>query len=105
MSTRLSIADGLAVMALLLAGVAAATGHLVSGLYRDMAEMVREARAAETILSTKLAYSFPRYPHSALPSSSQRVLPKRSSKAMAARHGITYFDDWTSEHRARYGLD
>jgi hypothetical protein len=34
MSTRFSIADGLAVMALLLAGVAAATGFLVSGLYR-----------------------------------------------------------------------
>ena len=26
-------------------------------------------------------------------------------EAMAARHGITYFDDWTSELRARYGLD
>ena len=24
--------------------------------------------------------------------------------AMAARHGITYFDDWTDELRSRYGL-
>ena len=23
---------------------------------------------------------------------------------MAARHGITYFDDWTQELRSRYGL-
>ena len=25
-------------------------------------------------------------------------------EAMAARHGITYFDDWTADLRARYGL-
>ncbi len=49
MSTRSNITDGLAVMALLLAGVAAATGLLVSGLYRDTAEMVREARAADLV--------------------------------------------------------
>ena len=49
MSTRSNVTDGLAVMALLLAGVAAATGLLVSGLYRDTAEMVREARAADLV--------------------------------------------------------
>lgn len=49
MSTRFSIADGLAVTALLLAGVAGATGVLVSGLYQDTAEMVREARAADLV--------------------------------------------------------
>jgi quercetin dioxygenase-like cupin family protein len=26
-------------------------------------------------------------------------------EAMAARHGITYFDDWTEDLRARYGLE
>jgi cytochrome d ubiquinol oxidase subunit II len=48
-STRFSLADRLAVMALVLAGVAAATGLLVSGLYRDTAEMVRQARAADLV--------------------------------------------------------
>ena len=49
MGTRSDITDGLAVVALLLAGAAAATGLLVSGLYRDTAEMVREARAADLV--------------------------------------------------------
>lgn len=26
-------------------------------------------------------------------------------EAMAARHGITYFDDWTDDLRARFGLE
>jgi hypothetical protein len=46
---RLKVADGLAVLALLLAAVAATVGLLVSGLYRDTAEMVREARAADLV--------------------------------------------------------
>ncbi len=43
------IGDRLAVAALALAAVAAAAGLLVSGLYRDTAEMVREARAADLV--------------------------------------------------------
>ena len=49
MSERLEVADRLAVVALVLAAVAAAAGILVSGLYRDTAEMVREARAADLV--------------------------------------------------------
>jgi len=45
----LKVADGLAVLALFLAAVAATVGLLVSGLYRDTAEMVREARAADLV--------------------------------------------------------
>ncbi|MDQ3781716.1 MAG: cupin domain-containing protein, partial [Actinomycetota bacterium] len=36
------------------------------------------------------------------------ALPDDASReefeAMAARHGITYFDDWTTDLRARHGL-
>jgi hypothetical protein len=46
---RLKVADDLAVVALLLAAVAATVGLLESGLYRDTAEMVREARAADLV--------------------------------------------------------
>ena len=49
MSERLKFADRLALAALLLAAVAAATGLLVSGLYRDPAEGVRQARAADLV--------------------------------------------------------
>ncbi len=49
MSEGARIADRLAVVALVLAAVAAAAGLLVSGLYRDTAEMVREARAADLV--------------------------------------------------------
>jgi hypothetical protein len=41
--------DRLAYIALVLAAVAAAAGLLVAGLYRDTAEMVREARAADLV--------------------------------------------------------
>ena len=41
--------DRLAYVALVLAAIAAAAGLLVSGLYRDTAEMVREARAADLV--------------------------------------------------------
>jgi hypothetical protein len=49
MSPRSTFADNLAVVALLLAAIAAAAGLLVSGLYRDTAEMVRQARAADLV--------------------------------------------------------
>ena len=49
MSKRSNVPDGLAVMAFLLAAIAAAAGLLVSDLYRDTAEMVREARAADLV--------------------------------------------------------
>ena len=49
MSERSNVPDGLAVMAFLLAGIAAAAGLLVADLYRDTAEMVREARAADLV--------------------------------------------------------
>jgi hypothetical protein len=52
MSARLTVADTLAVVALLLAAVAAAVGLLMAGLYRDTAEMVREARAADLVTLT-----------------------------------------------------
>ncbi len=44
-----SVADGFAFGALLLAAIAAAVGLVASGLYRDTAEMVREARAADLV--------------------------------------------------------
>ncbi len=44
-----SVADGLAGAVLLLAVVAAGLGLAASGLYRDTAEMVREARAADLV--------------------------------------------------------
>jgi hypothetical protein len=43
------VADGLAVGALLLAAIAATVGLVATGLYRDTAEMVREARAADFV--------------------------------------------------------
>jgi hypothetical protein len=49
MTLRLNFADRLALAALLLAAVAAAAGLLVSGLYRDTAEGVRQARAADLV--------------------------------------------------------
>lgn len=48
-SPRRMVADRLAVVALVLAAVAALVGLVVSGLYRDTAEMVREARAADLV--------------------------------------------------------
>ena len=56
MTPRLKAADGLAVGALLLAAIAAAVGLVATGLYRDMAEMVREARAADLVT---LAFAVP----------------------------------------------
>lgn len=47
MNPRVKFADFIAVGALLLAAVAAAASLIVSGLYRDTPEMVREARAAD----------------------------------------------------------
>ena len=49
MTTRLKVADWLAFTALLLAAVAAAAGLAVSGLYRDTAEGVRQARATDLV--------------------------------------------------------
>lgn len=49
MTPSLKFADRLALAALLLAAVAAATGLLVSDLYRDPAEGVRQARAADLV--------------------------------------------------------
>ncbi len=49
MTPRLRVADGLAVGALLLAAIAAGVGLVATGLYRDTAEMVREARAADLV--------------------------------------------------------
>lgn len=49
MTLRLNFADRLALAALLLAAVAAAAGLLVSGLYRDTAEGVRQARATDFV--------------------------------------------------------
>jgi hypothetical protein len=44
-----SFGDRLAYTALVLAAIAAAAGLLVAGLYRDPAEMVRQARAADLV--------------------------------------------------------
>ena len=47
--THTDMADRLAFLALVLAGGAAATGLAVPGLYRDAAEMVREAQATDLV--------------------------------------------------------
>ena len=49
MTSRIKFADRLALAALLLAGVAAAAGLLVSGLYRDTDEGIRQARATDLV--------------------------------------------------------
>jgi hypothetical protein len=49
MTPKLRFADRLALAGLLLAAVAAAAGLLVSGLYRDTAEGVRQARATDLV--------------------------------------------------------
>jgi|GEM_PF-4518271 len=49
MSTRRRLADRLAVVALPLAAVAAAAGLLVTGLYRDPPEGIRQARATDLV--------------------------------------------------------
>lgn len=49
MTSRLKLADRLALIALLLAAVAATAGLLVPGLYRDTAEGVRQARATDLV--------------------------------------------------------
>ncbi|HEY5473333.1 MAG TPA: hypothetical protein VIK32_09105, partial [Candidatus Limnocylindrales bacterium] len=49
MTPRLKFADQLAFVALLLAAVAAAAGLLVSGLYRDTEEGIRQARATDLV--------------------------------------------------------
>ncbi len=49
MTPRLNLADRLALAALLLAAVAATAGLLVTGIYRDSVEGIREARAADLV--------------------------------------------------------
>lgn len=49
MNTRLKLADNLAVVALVLAAAAAAAGLLVTGLYRDTAEGIRQTRATDLV--------------------------------------------------------
>lgn len=49
MTSQPPVADRLGVLALLLAAMAAAAGLLIPGLYRDTAEMVRQARATDLI--------------------------------------------------------
>jgi hypothetical protein len=49
MTSRIKFADRLALIALLLAAVAAAAGLLVSGLYRDTDEGIRQARATDLV--------------------------------------------------------
>jgi hypothetical protein len=49
MTSRIKFADRLAIVALLLAAVAAAAGLLVSGLYRDTDEGIRQARATDLV--------------------------------------------------------
>jgi hypothetical protein len=49
MTSRIKFADRLALVALLLAAVAAAAGLLVSGLYRDSNEGIRQARATDLV--------------------------------------------------------
>ena len=46
---RLKLADRLALVAMLLAAIAAIAGLLVSGLYRDTAEGIRQARATDLV--------------------------------------------------------
>lgn len=49
MASRLKFADRLALVALLLAAIAAIAGLLVSGLYRDTADGIRQARATDLV--------------------------------------------------------
>ena len=49
MTPRIKFADRLAIIALLLAAAAAAAGLIVSGLYRDTAEGIRQARATDLV--------------------------------------------------------
>jgi hypothetical protein len=49
MTSRIKFADRLALIALMLAAVAAAAGLLVSGLYRDTDEGIRQARATDLV--------------------------------------------------------
>jgi hypothetical protein len=49
MTSRIKLADRLALAAMLLAAVAAAAGLLVSGLYRDTDEGIRQARATDLV--------------------------------------------------------
>jgi hypothetical protein len=49
MTSRIKFADRLALIALLLAAVAAAAGLLMSGLYRDTDEGIRQARATDLV--------------------------------------------------------
>jgi len=49
MTSRIKFADRLAIAALLLAAVAAAAGLLVTGLYRDTEEGIRQARATDLV--------------------------------------------------------
>jgi len=49
MTSRIELADRLAIAALLLASVAAGAGLLVSGLYRDTDEGIRQARATDLV--------------------------------------------------------
>ena len=49
MTSRFKFADRLALAALLLAAIAAVAGLLVSGLYRDTADGIRQARATDLV--------------------------------------------------------
>ena len=49
MTSRIKFADRLAFAALVLAAVAAGAGLLVSGLYRDTADGIRQARATDLV--------------------------------------------------------
>jgi hypothetical protein len=49
MTFRLKFADRLALLALVLAAIAAIAGLLVSGLYRDTADGIRQARATDLV--------------------------------------------------------
>jgi hypothetical protein len=49
MTSRMKLADRLALVALPLAAIAAAAGLLVSGLYRDTDEGIRQARATDLV--------------------------------------------------------
>jgi hypothetical protein len=49
MVARITLADRLAVLALVAAAIASAVGLVIAGLYRDGAEMVRQAQAADLV--------------------------------------------------------
>ena len=49
MTSRLKFADRLALVALVLAAIAAIAGLMVSGLYRDTADGIRQARATDLV--------------------------------------------------------